>query len=141
MTNLFPIHRCVRNTKSICMCICLFTLFWRLTNGNETYLKLHPNEETIKLSCFFLQHILEFPLVKLRLKANSEHCQPQRVQAPEFGKKTWVECKITFKKHQVVCLKTWEEKSMTFPVSVHWKLASSWTHRTMSYARFLPFWW
>lgn len=49
--------------------------------------------------------------------------------------------RLFLRNHQLLCLKTWEEKSMTFPISMHRKLASSWTLRTILYTRFLPLWW
>lgn len=58
------------------------------------------NRRDTKTKPFFLQDILEFPLVKLGLQPDSE-CKlsaSKSASTREFEKKPWVECKVTFKK-------------------------------------------
>lgn len=89
-----------------------------------------------KTKPFFSSKVFwKFLLVNLRLKPDFEHqlTASNSTNTREFKKKPWVECNVIFKKkadwfrlnHQVLCLKTWEKKSMTFSVSVHGTLASS----------------
>lgn len=106
LTNLFPIQRCVRNMKSICMCTCLFFVFWGLTNGNRSSLKLHPNEDTLKLRYFFFPRY--FGVSSGQIKTKSQFwtliVSLRKCKHQSLKRKPGWNARLVLRKHQVLCL-------------------------------------
>lgn len=134
--------------NSFYMHACLFLRTWIEARAISNCSWMDRKENKTK-PFFFSKIFRKFPLVTWRLKPDFEHqlTASNSASTREFKKKPWVECNVTFKKkadwfilnHQVLCLKTWEEKSMTFSVSVYGTLTSSWTVRTILYHGFVSF--